>query len=203
MRAALLPRLVIGLGRRRLAHVAVTAHPTAARTAQQLREGFPITKPHGFSSTMATAPRSPNDRQHGHSSTPDRIPLTVGDGYVGPVIGSIRRECLDHVIVLDEADLRRILAQYVAYYQKSRTRLGLAKAPRSRGPSPPPSARSSPIRKSAGCINVTIAASHKHCGARHRRRHARRVTPCMPGHRTTSVGRYEPISEGSLVLRAR
>jgi transposase InsO family protein len=49
------------------------------------------------------------------------------NGYVERVIGSIRRECLDHVIVLNEAGLRRILAQYETYYQYSRTHLGLAK----------------------------------------------------------------------------
>ena len=43
------------------------------------------------------------------------------------VIGSIRRECLDHVIVLNEWHLRRILASYLAYYQRSRTHLSLAK----------------------------------------------------------------------------
>jgi putative transposase len=41
--------------------------------------------------------------------------------YVERVIGSIRRECLDHVIVLNEAHLRRILASYSRYYHRSRT----------------------------------------------------------------------------------
>jgi len=43
------------------------------------------------------------------------------------VIGSIRRECLDHVIVFDERSLRRILASYVDYYHRSRTHLSLGK----------------------------------------------------------------------------
>ena len=43
------------------------------------------------------------------------------------MIGSIHRECHDHVIVLNEAGLRRILAQHATYYQYSRTHLGLAK----------------------------------------------------------------------------
>jgi putative transposase len=43
------------------------------------------------------------------------------------VIGSIRRECLDHVIVFDEKSLRRILASYVDYYHRSRTHLSLGK----------------------------------------------------------------------------
>ena len=47
--------------------------------------------------------------------------------YVERLIGSIRRECLDHVIVWNEASLRRILRSYFHYYQKSRTHLALAK----------------------------------------------------------------------------
>lgn len=43
------------------------------------------------------------------------------------MIGSIRRECLDHVIVLDEGHLRRVLREYVNYYHRSRTHLGLEK----------------------------------------------------------------------------
>ena len=52
--------------------------------------------------------------------------------YVERVIGSIRRECLDHVIVFEERSLRRILASYVDYYHRSRTHLSLGKdSPRS------------------------------------------------------------------------
>ena len=47
--------------------------------------------------------------------------------YVERVIGSIRRECLDHVIVFNEQHLRRVLRTYVAYYQRSRTHLALGK----------------------------------------------------------------------------
>jgi hypothetical protein len=47
--------------------------------------------------------------------------------YVERVIGSIRRECLDHVIILDEQGLRRVLSSYVRYYQRSRLHLSLDK----------------------------------------------------------------------------
>lgn len=47
--------------------------------------------------------------------------------YVERVIGSIRRECLDHVIVRDEAHLRRVLSAYSLYYNAARTHLGLRK----------------------------------------------------------------------------
>ena len=49
------------------------------------------------------------------------------NGYAERVIGSIRRECLDHVIVLNESGLRRVLHEYVDYYHRSRTHLGLDK----------------------------------------------------------------------------
>ena len=60
------------------------------------------------------------------------------NAYVERVIGSIRRECLDHVIVVNEAGLHRVLTDYVAYYMRSRTHLALAKdAPISRPVRPP------------------------------------------------------------------
>jgi transposase InsO family protein len=49
------------------------------------------------------------------------------NGYCERVIGTIRRECLDHVIVLGEKHLRRVLKEYLAYYHESRTHLGLDK----------------------------------------------------------------------------
>ncbi len=49
------------------------------------------------------------------------------NGYCERVIGSIRRECLDHIIVLNEKHLRRILKEYFSYYHESRTHLGLEK----------------------------------------------------------------------------
>jgi len=55
------------------------------------------------------------------------------NGYIERVIGSIRRECLDHVIVLNESHLRNILTDYISYYNKYRTHLGLNKdSPESR-----------------------------------------------------------------------
>jgi transposase InsO family protein len=129
--------LVLAHDRRRVLHFGVTAHPTAEWTAQQLREAFPWdsapryllrdrdrifgqdfreqVKAMGIEEVLS-APRSPWQR-----------------AYVERVIGSIRRECLDHVIVLHEASLRRILTAYFVYYHKWRTHLLLGKdAPGSR-----------------------------------------------------------------------
>jgi transposase InsO family protein len=58
--------------------------------------------------------------------------------YVERLVGSIRRECLDHVVVLNERHLRRILTSYFAYYHRSRTHLSLGKdAPEPRAVQPP------------------------------------------------------------------
>jgi transposase InsO family protein len=129
--------LVLAHDRRRIVHFNVTAHPTAEWTAQQLREAFPFeqipryllrdrdgifgvefrkhVKVMGINEVLS-APRSPWQR-----------------AYVERVIGTIRRECLDHVIVLDETSLYRHVKSFVAYYHESRTHLSLAKdAPESR-----------------------------------------------------------------------
>ena len=62
------------------------------------------------------------------------------NAYVERVIGSIRRECLDHVIVLSAAGLQRVLTDYTAYYMGARTHLALAKDPPITRPIMPPSA---------------------------------------------------------------
>ena len=123
--------LVLAHDRRRILHFNVTAHPTAQWTGQQLREAFPFDQlpryllrdrdaifGDGFRRQVSgmgiqevlSTPRSPWQR-----------------AYVERVIGSIRRECLDLVIVFDEVSLRRILRSYFEYYHKSRTHLSLGK----------------------------------------------------------------------------
>jgi hypothetical protein len=123
--------VVLAHERRRILHVNVPPHPTSAWIRQQLREAFPnetnarfilhdrdTTFDTAFGreveafglTAVRTAPRSPWQNP-----------------YVERVIGSIRRECLDHVIVLNERHLRRVLRTYVAYYQQSRTHLALGK----------------------------------------------------------------------------
>ncbi|PYU24674.1 MAG: transposase [Acidobacteria bacterium] len=108
--------LVLAHDRRRIVHCNVTAHPTAQWTGQQLREAFPFEQlpryllrdrdaifGHAFRDQVRDmgirevrcTPRSPWQR-----------------AYVERVIGSIRRECLDHVLVFHETSLRRILRSY-------------------------------------------------------------------------------------------
>jgi hypothetical protein len=75
------------------------------------------------------------------------------------VIGSLRRECLDHVIVWNERSLHRHLQRYLAYYHDWRTHLALDKdAPVSRAAQPPTCGMVVPVRTSAGCIITTNVA---------------------------------------------
>jgi transposase InsO family protein len=133
--------VILAHHRRRIVHVAVTAHPTAAWTAQQLREAFPEDaaprylvhdRDHAFAALAATA----NGMGIKEIHTAPRSPWQ--NSYAERVIGSIRRECLDHVIVLNEVGLSRIVTRFLAYYHQSRTHLSLAKdSPQPRTISPP------------------------------------------------------------------
>ena len=117
--------------RRRVVHVRITEPPTAEWTAQQMIEAFP----------EDTTPRwLLRDRDAIYGDLFRRRVAGMGisevvtspsspwhNPYVERLIGSIRRECLDHVIVLNEAHLRRTLDRYLSYYHGARTHLALAK----------------------------------------------------------------------------
>jgi putative transposase len=116
--------------RRRVVHVAVTAHPTAAWTAQQLREAFPWDgalrflirdRDHAFDHLSETA------KAMGIQEVLTAPDAPWQNSFVKRVIGSIRRECLDHVIVWNERSLRRHLQRYLTYYHEWRTHLSLDK----------------------------------------------------------------------------
>jgi transposase InsO family protein len=123
--------VVLSHHRRRILHVNTTAHPTAEWSAQQVVDAFPDD----------AAPRwIHRDRDRIYGAAFQRRVSGMGiaevlaapaspwqNPYVERVIGSIRRECLDHVIVVNEAHLRRVLTSYLQYYHRSRTHLGLEK----------------------------------------------------------------------------
>ena len=123
--------IVIQHDRRRLVHFNVTAHPTAEWTARQILEAFPF----------ETAPKyllRDRDKIYGEAFREQVAVMNIKEvlgaprspwqrAYVERVIGSIRRECLDHVIVLDEEGLRRVLTSYFSYYHNSRLHLSLDK----------------------------------------------------------------------------
>jgi putative transposase len=123
--------LLLAHHRRRIVHFNITEHPTAEWTAQQVIEAFPDN----------TAPRwALRDRDAVYGDVFQRRVAGIGisevisspsspwqNPYAERLIGSIRRECLDHVIVLGERHLRRILTSYRVYYHEARTHLSLAK----------------------------------------------------------------------------
>ncbi|MCP4290854.1 MAG: transposase [bacterium] len=123
--------VILSLERRRVIHFNITTNPTAEWTSMQLTQAFPFD----------SAPRyliRDRDGIYGQK-TIDTIenlgiePVVISrrspwqNGYCERVIGSIRRECLDHIIVLNDRHLRRVLKEYLAYYHGSRTHLGLEK----------------------------------------------------------------------------
>jgi transposase InsO family protein len=123
--------LVLGHGRRQLLWIEVTRHPTAEWLARQITEAFP----------WASAPTylvRDNDGAYGHvflhrvmaMGIRDR-PISPGspwkNGHMERLIGTVRRQCLDRVLIFGEAHLRRILTLYASYYNESRSHLSLNK----------------------------------------------------------------------------
>ncbi len=120
---------VVALGSRRVVHVGVTRHPTDAWVAQQLREATPY----------GERPRyliRDNDSKYGQVFAQVAEATGIEElrtAYHAPkqnatcerFLGSVRRECLDHVLVLGEAHLRRVLREYVAYFNTARPHQGL------------------------------------------------------------------------------
>ncbi len=134
--------IVLAHDRRRVIHFNVTEQPTAAWTAQQIVEAFP----------WDTAPRyllRDRDGIYGDyfcrrvdGMDIREVPIAPRSPWQNPfverMIGSIRRECLDHMIVFNEQHLRRIIAAYLRYYHAARTHLSLDKdAPEGRRTQPP------------------------------------------------------------------
>jgi transposase InsO family protein len=123
--------VVLEHDRRRIVHVNVTAHPTAARTAQQLREAWPCDTLPRFLLRDHDAIYGPDLRRTAAAMGIEQV-LTAPrapwqNPFVERVIGTLRRECLDHVIVWNERALRRCLQQYLAHYHPWRTHLALEK----------------------------------------------------------------------------
>jgi transposase InsO family protein len=123
--------VIVRLDRRDLVLISVTANPTAEWVARQITEAFP----------WNDAPRylvRDRDRVYGAVVTRRLSAMGIRDKPIAPaspwqngfaerLIGSIRRECLDHIIVLGEAHLRRILRSYADYYNHVRTHRSLDK----------------------------------------------------------------------------
>ena len=131
-------RLVLAHDRRPILHFNVTRHPTAEWTGRQLREAFPFDQLPRYLLRGRDRIFGQNFREQVRDLGTEEVLSTPRSpwqrAYVGRVIGSIRRECLDHVIVFNEVSLRRTPASYFDYYHCSRTHLALNKD--SPGPRP-------------------------------------------------------------------
>src|SRR5580704_16896295 len=129
--------VIVRLDRRDLVWINVTTNPTAEWVARQITEAFPWDMAPGYMIRD-------RDRVYGTVVTRRLRAMGIRDKPIAPaspwqngfaerLIGSIRRECLDHIIVLGEVHLRRILKSYARYYNETRTHLALDKdAPLSR-----------------------------------------------------------------------
>jgi transposase InsO family protein len=123
--------LVLGHRRRQLLWFAVTQNPTAEWLARQITEAFP----------WDTAPKyliRDNDRAYGGTFKSRLRAMGIRDrptsfrspwqnGYAERLIGSVRRECTDHLIAFNAEHLRRILSKYAIYYNEVRTHVSLGK----------------------------------------------------------------------------
>jgi transposase InsO family protein len=123
--------VIVRLGRRDLVWINVTANPTAEWVARQITEAFPWDEaPHYlirdrdqiYGSVVARRLRSMGIRDK-----PTAPASPWQNGFVERLIGSIRPECLDHIVVLGEAHLRGILRSYARYYNDIRTHRSLDK----------------------------------------------------------------------------
>ena len=152
--------LVLAHGRRQLLWFEVTRHPTAEWLARQITEAFPWT------SAPAYLVRD-NDRAYEHIFTSRVRAMGIRDrpisprspwqnGYAERLIGTLRRECLDQMVIFSEAHLRRILSDYAAYYNQARIHLALQKdAPLHRA-----------VQRSGAIVAIPILAGLHHKYAR-------------------------------------
>jgi transposase InsO family protein len=123
--------VIVRLGRRELVWTNVTANPTAEWVARQITEAFPwdeapqhlIRDRDRIYGTMVTR----RLRAMGIRDQPTAPASPWQNGFAERLIGSIRRECVDHIIVLGEMHLRRILKSYADYYNGVRTHRSLNK----------------------------------------------------------------------------
>lgn len=117
--------------RRRIVHVNVTEHPTAAWTAQQLIDAFPDDSAPRWLLRDRDAIYGDTFRRRVEGMGIDEVRSSPSSPWQNPyierLIGSMRRECLNHVIVLSERHLRGMLTAYLIYYHEARTHLSLEK----------------------------------------------------------------------------
>ena len=122
---------VIAHDRRRILHFTVTTHPTSAWVVQQLREAFPYDSAPRYLifDRGANFNEKVIDTVKSFGIQPKRTSFRSPwqNGVAERWVGNCRRDLLDHVIVLNERHLKRLMCEYVHYYHDDRTHLALAK----------------------------------------------------------------------------
>jgi transposase InsO family protein len=123
--------VIVRLDRRALVWINVTQNPTAEWVARQLTEAFPWDEAPGClirdNARIYGNVTLRRIRAMGIRDKPIALGSPWQNGFAERLIGSIRRECLDHLVVLSEAHLRRILRSYAVYYNKIRPHQSLDK----------------------------------------------------------------------------
>src|SRR6202166_752790 len=123
--------VIVRIDRRELIWINVTTNPTAEWIARQITEAFPWDGAPGYMirdrDRICGAVVTRRLRAMGIRDKPIAPASPWQNGFAERLIGSIRRECLDHIIVLGEVHLRRILKSYAAYYNGVRTHRSLNK----------------------------------------------------------------------------
>ena len=143
--------VVLSLDRRRVVHINVTYYPSAEWTARQLYQAFP------FDSAPKYLVRD-RDGIYGNEVVEALRNMGIEEkvisaqspwqnGYCERVVGSLKRECLNHVIVFGRRHTKSVLKRYLEYYHGSRTHLGLAKDSPNGRPIEPPEL--GPVRREA------------------------------------------------------
>ena len=121
--------IILRHDRRHVAHFNVTAHPTAEWTAQQVVEAFPDQEAPRFLIRDRDGIYGQFFQQRVANMGIEEVVCSPRSPWQNPyaerIIGSIKRECLRHVIVLNERHLKRSLRSYLAYYHEDRTHLSL------------------------------------------------------------------------------
>ena len=152
--------VIVGHGRRQLLWFAVTRHPTAEWLARQIVEAFP------WNTAPAYLLRD-NDGAYGQAFRRRVRAMGIRDRPISPrspwqnpyaerLIGTLRRDCLDHVLIFGAQHLRRILTAYSRYYNETRTHLSLDKdAPLGRG-----------VQRHGPIVAVPVLSGLHHCYAR-------------------------------------
>jgi putative transposase len=145
---------VIGHGRREIIHFGVTAHPTSSWVMQQLREAFPNDTSPRFliydDDSIFSERVTESIRNIGIEPQRTAFRSPWQNGIAERWVGSARRELLDHVIVLNENHLQRLLREYVDYYNADRVHTKLQDSPIGR----PTECRPSPEARIVGLPRV-------------------------------------------------